>query len=77
MLDRLTDQAHMIETGNESFRFHRTLEKRKGKMQQCHHSGPTPVNRPRPILGGPLRLGRRRFFVDLKYKIFKRAVKKS
>jgi DNA replication protein DnaC len=30
MLDRLTDQAHIIETGNESFRFRRTLEKRKG-----------------------------------------------
>jgi DNA replication protein DnaC len=30
MVDRLTDQAHIIETGNESFRFRRTLEKRKG-----------------------------------------------
>ena len=30
MMDRLTDQAHIIETGNESFRFRRTLEKRKG-----------------------------------------------
>jgi DNA replication protein DnaC len=30
MLDRLTDQSHIIETGNESFRFRRTLEKRKG-----------------------------------------------
>ena len=30
MLDRLTDQAHIIETGNESYRFRRTLEKRKG-----------------------------------------------
>ncbi len=30
MLDRLTDQAHIIETGSESFRFRRTLEKRKG-----------------------------------------------
>jgi len=29
MLDRLTDQAHIIETGNESYRFRRTLEKRK------------------------------------------------
>jgi DNA replication protein DnaC len=30
MLDRLTDQAHIIETGTESYRFRRTLEKRKG-----------------------------------------------
>jgi DNA replication protein DnaC len=29
MLDRLTDQAHIIETGTESYRFRRTLEKRK------------------------------------------------
>ena len=30
MLDRLTDQAHIIETGKESYRFRRTLEKKKG-----------------------------------------------
>jgi DNA replication protein DnaC len=30
MLDRLTDQAHIIETGNESYRFRRTLEKKRG-----------------------------------------------
>jgi DNA replication protein DnaC len=30
MLDRLTDQAHIIETGTESYRFRRTLA-RKGK----------------------------------------------
>lgn len=30
MLDRLTDQAHIIETGNESYRFRRTLERKKG-----------------------------------------------
>ena len=29
MLDRLTDRAHIVETGNESYRFRRTLEKRK------------------------------------------------
>jgi hypothetical protein len=29
MLDRLTDQAHIIETGTESYRFRRTLENRK------------------------------------------------
>ena len=30
MLDRLTDQAHIIETGTESYRFRRTLSKKKG-----------------------------------------------
>jgi DNA replication protein DnaC len=30
MVDRLTDQAHIIETGNESYRFRRTLAKSKG-----------------------------------------------
>lgn len=31
LLDRITDRAHIIETGTESYRFRRTLEKRKGK----------------------------------------------
>jgi len=31
MLDRLTDQAHIIETGTESYRFRRTLAK-KGRQ---------------------------------------------
>ena len=32
MLDRLTDRAHIIETGTESFRFRRTIAgKRMGK----------------------------------------------
>jgi DNA replication protein DnaC len=30
LLDRLTDQAHIIDTGRESYRFRRTLEKKKG-----------------------------------------------
>jgi hypothetical protein len=29
MLDRLTDQAHIIETSAESYRFRRTLRKKK------------------------------------------------
>lgn len=28
LLDRLTDRAHIIETGTESYRFRRTLENR-------------------------------------------------
>jgi DNA replication protein DnaC len=31
LLDRITDRAHIIETGTESFRFRRTLKRRKGK----------------------------------------------
>ena len=31
MLDRLTDQAHIIETGDESYRFRRTLAKKGAK----------------------------------------------
>ena len=31
LLDRVTDRAHIIETGSESYRFRRTLEKRKRK----------------------------------------------
>jgi DNA replication protein DnaC len=31
LLDRVTDRAHIIETGTESFRFRRTLEKRHKK----------------------------------------------
>src|SRR3984957_12315253 len=30
-LDRVTDRAHLIETGTESFRFRRTMERRKKK----------------------------------------------
>ena len=33
MLDRLTDQAHIIETGTESYRFRRTLDKRRRKSK--------------------------------------------
>ncbi len=31
MLDRITDRAHIIETGTESYRFRRTMEKRRRK----------------------------------------------
>lgn len=29
LLDRITDRAHILETGTESYRFRRTIEKRK------------------------------------------------
>lgn len=31
LLDRVTDPAHILETGTDSYRFRRTLEKRKKK----------------------------------------------
>ena len=31
LFDRITDRAYIIETGIESYRFRRTLEKRKGQ----------------------------------------------
>jgi DNA replication protein DnaC len=31
LLDRITDRAHIIETGTESFRFRRTMERRQKK----------------------------------------------
>jgi hypothetical protein len=31
VLDRITDRAHIIETGDESYRFRRTIEKRQKK----------------------------------------------
>jgi DNA replication protein DnaC len=30
MLDRFTDQAHINDTGKESYRFRRSMEKKKG-----------------------------------------------
>jgi DNA replication protein DnaC len=32
LLDRITDRAHIIETGTESFRFRRTMERRKKSL---------------------------------------------
>ena len=34
MLDRLTDQAHIIETGKDSYRFLRTLDRSKAKERK-------------------------------------------
>jgi DNA replication protein DnaC len=38
LLDRLTDRAHIIETGSESFRFRRTLEGRDTGQAGCEAS---------------------------------------
>jgi DNA replication protein DnaC len=43
LLDRITDRAHIIETGTESYRFRRTLEKRKGHSPQPNTSTAPPL----------------------------------
>jgi DNA replication protein DnaC len=35
LIDRITDRANIIETGTESYRFRRTLDKRKGKASEA------------------------------------------
>ena len=45
MLDRLTDRAHIIETGTESFRFRRTIAgKRVGKGPANVSEGPASTS---------------------------------
>ena len=34
LLDRITDRAHILETGTESYRFRRTIDKRKKGEKQ-------------------------------------------
>jgi DNA replication protein DnaC len=47
LLDRITDRAHIIETGTESYRFRRTLEKRKGQTPEAN-----PTTAPPPLTAG-------------------------
>ena len=44
LLDRLTDRAHIIETGSESYRFRRTLERRNSAMSAGHTLGEASRN---------------------------------
>ena len=45
LLDRITDRAHIIETGTESYRFRRTLEKRKGQSLEANsNTAPPPAD---------------------------------
>ena len=37
LLDRLTDRAHIIETGTDSYRFKRTLASRKPPLERQAH----------------------------------------
>jgi DNA replication protein DnaC len=47
LVDRITDRAHIIDTGTDSYRFRRTLEKRKGQG-----SGENSTTAPPPTDGG-------------------------
>lgn len=54
LLDRVTDRAHIIETGTESYRFRRTVEGRAKKRVRLNRTvaGRTPpVGRRRPCVG--------------------------
>jgi DNA replication protein DnaC len=44
LLDRITDRAHIIETGTESYRFRRTMDKRQRKEARApaNQAGPSP-----------------------------------
>src|SRR5215472_11345496 len=48
LLDRITDRAHILETGTESYRFRRTVEKRKGRTPAVN-----PSSAPSPTEGKP------------------------
>ena len=39
LLDRLTDRAHIIETGSDSFRFRRTLDRRQSRTPAARSEG--------------------------------------
>jgi hypothetical protein len=42
LIDRITDRAHIIETGAESYRFRRTLEKRKSRTAMANMTSAAP-----------------------------------
>ena len=47
LIDRITDRASIIETGTDSYRFRRTLEKRKGRNAELNN-----ITAPLPLSGG-------------------------
>jgi hypothetical protein len=47
LIDRITDRACIIETGTDSYRFRRTLEKRKGRNADLNN-----ITAPPPPSGG-------------------------
>jgi hypothetical protein len=42
-IDRITDRAYIIKTGTESYRFRRTIEKRRGQTPQSNMTTATPL----------------------------------
>ena len=46
LLDRITDRAHILETGSDSYRFRRTLEQRqrRGRTTSTANGGDTPAS---------------------------------
>ena len=49
LLDRITDRAHIIETGTDSYRFRRTLEVRKRRRLRNHWAGEGAQSPPLPL----------------------------
>ena len=47
LVDRITDRAHIIETGTESYRFRRTLDKRKNRPSALNTTVPSPLTAPK------------------------------
>ncbi|HEY2465890.1 MAG TPA: IS21-like element helper ATPase IstB [Steroidobacteraceae bacterium] len=47
LVDRITDRAHIIETGAESYRFRRTLEKCKNRPPALNTTVPSPAAAPK------------------------------
>jgi DNA replication protein DnaC len=47
LIDRITDRANIIETGTDSYRFRRTLEKRKARNPESN-----TITAPPPLSGG-------------------------
>ena len=47
LIDRITDRASIIETGTDSYRFRRTLEKRKARNAELNN-----ITAPPPLSGG-------------------------
>jgi len=45
LIDRITDRAHIIETGNESYRFRRTMERRRERSTKPKTHKPHPALR--------------------------------
>jgi len=47
LIDQITDRAHIVETGTESYRFRRTLEKRRTRTPLVN-----TITAPPPLVAG-------------------------